>query len=68
MVLGQNMVVLAGTWWYWVIKSWYCLALGGREGQYRALCLYILKKWTFGQVLPIPQTQQNMGLLSLPKI
>ena len=30
MVLGQNMVILAGTWWYWVIKSWYCLALGGR--------------------------------------
>ena len=29
MVLGQYMAILAGTWWYWVIISWYCLVLGG---------------------------------------
>ena len=31
------------------------------------LCLYILKKWRFGQVTPIPDAQQNIVLLSLSK-
>ena len=42
MALGQYMVILAGTWWCWVIISWYCSVLG--RGQYRALPVYIGKK------------------------
>ena len=29
MVLGQYDAVLAGTLWYWVSITWYCLVLGG---------------------------------------
>ena len=53
-VLG-HMAMLAGTWWYWVSISWYCLILGGTGS---ALGFYdYWKKWRFGRVPPIPDTQ-----------
>ena len=45
-VNGESpLAILAGTWWYWVSKvgtawPWYYVV----QGQYRVLCLYILKK------------------------
>ena len=47
------------TGWYLVSISWYCLILGGTwsaKGLYA--CIY-WKKWRFGRVLPMPDTQTD---------
>ena len=54
-----------GTWWYWVIIIRYWLALDGTGSVYGFYSRIYWKKWRFGQVLPIPHTQQqNIGLLT----
>ena len=51
-IVGQYNLVLIGIKWYLVRKV--------------LLCLYIVKKWRFGRVLPMPDRltdrQQNIGL------
>ena len=59
LVLGQYKLVLLGIRWYSVSKG--------------LACLYILEKWKFGRVTPMPHTlthrQQNIVLLlSLSKV
>ena len=65
MVLGQLMMILAGTWQYKLVL----LGIRSYMVSKGLVCLYILEKWRFGQVLPMPDTlthrQQNIGLLSL---
>ena len=45
--------------WYWVSITWYCLVLS-YIGSVKCLyaCIY-WKKWRFGQVLPMPDTQTD---------
>ena len=59
MVLDGTGSVYDDTGWYLVSISWYCLILGGTwsaKGLYA--CIY-WKKWRFGQVLPMPDTQTD---------
>ena len=51
MVLDQYTVLLAGTWWYWVSISWYCLVLGSTGSSKGFFACIYWKKWRFGQVL-----------------
>ena len=67
------MVVLAGTWWYWVVIHWYWLVHGG-TWWYRVsvglfMPVYIEEKNWPGVTNP-SQThrQQNIELLSLSKV
>ena len=59
MVLDGTGSVYDDTGWYLVSISWYCLVLGGTwsaKGSYA--CIY-WKKWRFGRVLPMPDTQTS---------
>ena len=78
-VLGQYGAVLVGLWWYSVSMGRYLL-IHGCSGSVNLvligikwylvskvlLCLYIVKKWRFGRVLPmrdrLADRQQNIGL------
>ena len=37
------MAIIAGTWWYWVIISWYCLVLGDGDGGAGSLSFFLPK-------------------------
>ena len=53
MVMGQYMIILAGTWSVLVSTAWYHVV----QGQHRAyMPLYI---WGFGLVTPMPQRQTD---------
>ena len=57
MVLDGTGSVYDDTGWYLVSISWYCLVLGGTwsaKGLYA--CIY-WKKWRFGRVTPMPDSQ-----------
>ena len=59
MVLDGSGSVYNDTGWYLVSISWHCLVLGGTwsaKGLYA--CIY-WKKWRFGRVLPMPDTQTS---------
>ena len=62
------LLVLVGTWWYWVNINWYCLLLGGSGlvwGFYA--CLY-WKLWRFGRMSPQQddkQTNDEQGKIEL---
>ena len=59
MVLDGTGSVYDDTGWYLVSISWYCYVLGG-TGSAKGLCACIYwKKWRFGQVLLMPDTQTD---------
>ena len=69
LVYGGTRSVWGGTYWYMVVVGQYNLVLIGIKWylvRKVLLCLYIVKKWRFGRVLPMPDRltdrQQNIGL------
>ena len=69
MVLGQYMASLAGTWWYWVILSWFCLVLGDAGQHTDFMPVYIEKVENWSSVTNASHSQtKNIELLSLSKV
>ena len=70
--MGRYWLVLGGTGSVWGGTDWYMVVLG----QYNSallciklylvskvlLCLYILEKWRFGRVLPMPDIQTDIRI------